>query len=220
MVDLGQRVPVEIAVGRADEFLGRSDHHVQHRMREIQQERRFRALPLEERQCFVGVELRQRAHVAGGLQFLPIAPKRHRAVVVSTQSAIEVLESLIVGQQAVQRLAPAHVPLSDRGGSVARVPEHLGHRDLVGPHRPTAANPPRISPGHQRTSRRAANGLGVEAGESGPLARHPIQARRAVSRGSIGDEVAVADIVKEDDHEIRARRFRRAAGRQQQGACE
>ena len=115
----------------------------------------------------------------------------------------------------------AEVPLADHAGRVAARLQQLGERDLVerqalgravaqhlrrraaGDAVHAAAD--RQPAGQQRRPARRAHRLDVEAGPLLPRRRHRVEARRAVVRAAEGAEIAVAQVVGEDDDDVRRR---------------
>ena len=116
----------------------------------------------------------------------------------------------------------AEVPLADHAGGVAARLEQLGDRDLVGRQAlgarcraaPSAPRPPatpympaadRQAAGQERRPARRAHRLHVEAGPLLPRRRHGVEPRRADVRAAEGAEIAVAEVVGEDDDDVRRR---------------
>src|SRR5581483_11166299 len=61
----------------------------------------------------------------------------------------------------------------------------------------------RIAAGHERRPRRRADRRAVEARELHPLARHPLEVRRLLLRRPERADVAVAEVVEEQNDEVR-----------------
>ena len=110
----------------------------------------------------------------------------------------------------------AEVPLADAGGGVALGLESLGQRDLVGRqpaggvgeqhaarcrwHMPAADRQPAGE--QRRPARRADLGRRVELREPHALGGHAVEVRRADGRVAVAAEVAVAEVVGEDDDDV------------------
>ena len=112
----------------------------------------------------------------------------------------------------------AQVPLAHAGGLVANVPQCLGQGDLIraetlavaGKKHPLPfltlieANAPGIAPGHQRTARWRTDRRGhVEAGQLAPFLCHLVQMGRSVQLRAEGSDVGVAEVIDENQDEIR-----------------
>ena len=64
--------------------------------------------------------------------------------------------------------------------------------------------------GHQAAARRGADGAaGVELRELHPLGRHAVDVRRLDLLLAVAAEFAVAEVVGDDEHDVRPRRLRR-----------
>ena len=109
----------------------------------------------------------------------------------------------------------AEVPFSDDAGRVADLLQRLGQGDLGGrqtvvrvleehPLAPAEHPAPQVyAPGQQgRPARRADRGLRVEAGPALALGGHAVEVGRADRRVPVGAEVAVAEVVGEDDDDV------------------
>lgn len=121
----------------------------------------------------------------------------------------------------------AEMPLADAGGVIARIAEQRWQRDaarfderVAVPPQHAARHPssPRVSSGEQGIARRRAHGrCGVGVGESQPFARQPIEVRRRDAPGRVErSDIAVAEIVSEDQDDIRPR-LRRGGGNRSGG---
>ena len=204
VVDFRQGVAVKVSV-RGPGKLGRGpDHDMQHRVCQVQEERLPLLLAPQEADRFIRVALGQRAHVVGRLELLHVPPERDSSVVVRAKRAKKVVEALVVRKQALQRPASAHVPFPDGRSCVASFAEHFGGCHLVRTDGPAAADATGMAPRHERPSRRAANSLRIEAREAGAFLRHAVETRGAVLLRPVTSQVAIADVVQEDDDEIGA----------------
>ena len=115
----------------------------------------------------------------------------------------------------------AEVPFAEAGGGVAVLLQELGHRLLAGMDAACGdglqngradgadvqANAAWVATGHQGRATRCADSAGrVEAGELAPLRRHAIEVWCAMLRLRIeARDVPVAEVVAEDDDDIRTR---------------
>ena len=124
-----------------------------------------------------------------------------------------ILVEAVRGRQELRQVP--EVPLADHAGRIARVVQQrrdgrFGLRQPFGTvrevHAPLAGQPvaDRQPAGQQRRPRRRADrGGDVAAGELRPFGRHAVQLRRADRRMPEAAEVAIAEVVAEDDHERR-----------------
>ena len=131
--------------------------------------------------------------------------------VVLVEVAKEVVEAFAVGDARCARLSQS--PLADDARSVARAFENLrdGHV-LLSQRYPLAAPPhvatdvcvPLMQPRHQAGARGGADGGGrVELCEAQPLARHAVEVRRPDELLAVAAEVAVAQVVGENQDDVR-----------------
>ena len=113
--------------------------------------------------------------------------------------------ALVVGGQ---------VPFADGVGRVAPVPEHLGQKAVLGrdaapvarvPHgqvgHPAHAVAVVVAPGQQARPGGRAQGGGVEVGQPDAAGGQPVD-RRGVEVGPVAAELAEADVVQHDDHDV------------------
>ncbi len=148
-----------------------------------------------------------------------LVAEEERGVVVVGVALVEVAEEGVeahaVRVAGGARLAQA--PLAEEGRRVARVLEEVGERALalaqgldregpaagVAPHAGVAG----VAPGHEHGARgRADRRAGVEVGEAQALGGQPVEVRRANELLAVGADVAVAEVVGEDEDDVRPRR--------------
>ena len=176
-------------------------------------------------------------HVLGEVVALvgrPIGLDRHgvlidgRGVLVrlATDEAVEMLEPVAGRWPAIERphrtgLPDRHlVAFAEMRGGVAVELQDLGERRLVPrPERAVAggrrgdlrdaahAHAVVVAPTQQRGSGRRAQGRGMEPRVLEPAGREPLE-RRRVARSAEGARCAEADVVKEDDEDVRGPRWR------------
>ena len=116
------------------------------------------------------------------------------------------IEALLAGFAAGARLAEA--PLADHRGAVAGVAQRHRHGDVLVAQRDftVAADPdvPGVQAGHQRRARRRADRAPrVVLGEPDPFGRQPIEGRRLKLRLSVRAQIAVAEVVRLDEDDVR-----------------
>ena len=124
-------------------------------------------------------------------------------------------------EAAIQRMMPlrlAEVPLSDQPGGVAGALEHVGQSPLV--RRESDLGVPArgvelvseaglVPAGVEAGPRRAADGRGhVPVGQPDAATREGVEVRRSNRPGTERAEVAVAQVVRQDDHDVGRRRGR------------
>ncbi len=126
------------------------------------------------------------------------------------------------------------MPLSDRRGRVAALLQDFGdgelscgqaaqgireqHPGLLVRH----SGPDRQPAGEEaRPTRRAHARRDIEIGPPLPLGGHAVQVRRSDRRVAVDPEIAVAEIVGKDDHDVRRRRSgrRRREAQQREDGC-
>ena len=126
------------------------------------------------------------------------------------RNAIELIEA-VRRRQALR--FDAEVPLAEDGRGIAGVLEQLTHRDRAFGQRALAAGhddqrqavADRVLPRHQRRARRCAAGLDQILRQAQTLTRQLVDARRrcaAQLAAAVGTEVAVADVVGEDEDDV------------------
>ena len=135
---------------------------------------------------------------------------------------VEVAEELVEAVHRRQELVlVAEVVLAELAGGVAERLERLGDRDVLGAQAEVGGRQPdlgearaqgRLAGDEGRAARRAAL-LGVVVGEHHAFAGDAVDVRRAVAHQAerIGADVGLADIVAEDDEDVRPPARRRAA---------
>ena len=205
-------IAVETGGGFSGEGRRRGDPRVRHRVGEVNEERAILA-PADKRDRRVGVALCQGGHV--GVVFLDLgaAQQIHRGVVARGR-AEKLVEALMCREQ-VQLIRggflgmPGEIPLAEGSGGVAARLQDFGDGDFlrVKPrvmldHVLSFGHAERIASRHQRGARGTTHRLRVETGEAHPLGREAIQVRRADALPSIGTQVAVAEIVGQDDDDV------------------
>ena len=165
--------------------------------------------------------------VGGALQ--PIVARRRHPHVVRIGQTEPIIEALIHRQELAKL---SEMPLAhDRGRVPARL-QHFRNRDLFGRQAlcgvvakhfrrragrhavRAAAN--RQPSGQERGPARRAHRLDVEVRPLLSLGRHAIEARRADVRAAERSEIAVPQVVGEDDDDVR-RRLRRLRGERRDG---
>src|SRR5439155_15054795 len=108
----------------------------------------------------------------------------------------------------------AETPLADECGRVPGVLQDLGDRPVLRPEgyvpslRPAAvpADPavPGVQPGHEGAPRRGADrAAGVALGKADALARQPVDVWRLDLRLPVAAEVAVPEVVGQDEDDVR-----------------
>ena len=116
----------------------------------------------------------------------------------------------------------AEMPLPHHAGAVAAAPQNFGQRRLgggdavasIGPQRACNTDPVGITAGEERRPRRRADGLGdMEVGEPHPFAGEPIEVRRGGGLSAVAGWITPAEVVGEDDDDIRRTARRRRSGR-------
>ena len=144
---------------------------------------------------------------------------------VCRRDAVELVEALVL------RLAVglgAKVPFAEDRGGVAGVAQHLGHGDFLRRQRdgrPLDRNQRQpgadgIAPRHQGCARRRAGGLDQELRQPQTFGGELVDARRrrpAQLPAAVDPDVAVADVVGENEQDIRLRLLR-GCGRDHHGS--
>ena len=229
-VDLRDDVCVETSSAAAVTVFAHRERHVRHRMRQVQEERRagpgVPADELDAARCDLGGE----ASLVRVLLDKPLAigiafAQRQRRIVLRTLwmprphvvgvgDAPPFVEAVLRRQE---RLPVAEMPLAVERRRVALSAAEFRERQRVLRHacrrsRPQGARDPdpmRIAPGEQRCPRGGADRLRHrEVRGTQPFTGHRIEARRLDARASVAGEIAVAEVVGEDDHDVRRRRGR------------
>ena len=150
---------------------------------------------------------------------------------MDNQIAKEIVEALAVGL--ARGIRPAQAPFADQPRPVALGLENLGNGNLLIAERMLAhrldflvaadARVSRVETGHERGARRRAHGAArAETSEAHAVGRELIQYRRLNVLLPVAPQVAVAQIISDDKHNVgrrgffRRRRSRRSAGCQRQ----
>ena len=228
VVDLLDHVAVEALLRAPAEGLGREDRHVRHRVGEVDEEGAL-AVRLDEghgapavlagQLRLVGVH-REHGVARVERQRRELHPLRvARPHVVRVGEAEVVVEA--VARREKRRQVP-EVPLAVDRGRVAAALQHLGERRLAfgdadlrsGEERSQDADAVRVGAGEQRRARGRADGLrDVEVGEAHALGGQPVDVRRSDARRAVDADVAVPEVVRVDEDDVRrARRVRLGAG--------
>ena len=106
----------------------------------------------------------------------------------------------------------SEMPFAKDSGRIAMLSQQLWQQDFVRVNTDLAgviersgqSNSIRIAAGHQRSSRSRADRLrDVEAGESRPFFRQPVDVGRANVFRSETADVRVTEIIREDQHDVR-----------------
>ena len=113
--------------------------------------------------------------------------------------------------QRLEHVLIAEMPLADDGGRVTLLFQQFRQRPLVGvqpmivPRKQDASDSHalRDASGHQRGASRRADRGDVEAGELRPFLRHAIEVRRADIRCAVTPEIAVTQIIRQNDDDVR-----------------
>ena len=157
-----------------------------------------------------------RLRIVVSARVITVVARHGHLHVVGKRQTVPVVEPLTRGQELRQ---VSQVPLADDPGGIAPRLHQFGDRDLVerqplrGVGRehtgrsPTSgavrAAPHGQPPGQQRGAAGRAHGLDVEIRPLLPLSGHCVQTRRPDVRAAERAEVAVAEIVGEDDDDVR-----------------
>jgi hypothetical protein len=141
----------------------------------------------------------------------------------AAEDSEELVVAMLVG---TEPRSPPEMPLADEGRVVAVLPDERGNRRMAwrqpGSGRPSSRQrllqpdfqPLRVASGDKRTSRRRADGCrGVGAREPDALLREPIEGGGLVIGAAMTAQIAVAQIVREDEEDVRPGTLRRAASR-------
>ena len=127
--------------------------------------------------------------------------KLHRSRVIGSEGPKEIIEALGVGHPLDDRLAVGHIPLSNAGGLVTRLPDQFREGNLLRGHAPALA-PARVAPGQQGGAGRPADRLGVKGSEQRALPGQLVEPRGPVGLASVATEVGIALVIGENDHDI------------------
>ena len=197
------------------------------------EKKRSRLILVDESQRLFSVTLRDRGLICGALDDLLVAHDRHvpvldlrleellamlrrardRVHVVRVRDAVVGVEPVVRGEELWQ---VPEVPLADASGGVALRLERLREGDLasgqaagrVGEENSSSVAAHTVSnrqtAGHERGTTRGADAAGgVELCQLHAFCRHAIEVRRADSRVAETGEIAVAEVVGEDDDEFK-----------------
>ena len=219
---VGRVVP--LALVRGQPVVRRLNRDMRDRERQVQKERPL-AVRLDERQRllleqFVRVRLARLAAVLRQLDVLVVAPQVRRVVRVRVRLAVVAEEQVepAAGRVALRAGRP-QPPLAHRPRRVALALHQLRQQHLARRHRrlplrldrPVVAHPgvPAVLARHQAAPRRRAHRrAGVELREPQPLLRHPVQARRPDLRLPVAAQLAVAQVIRHDQDNVRPPRRR------------
>ena len=239
-VDLLDRVAVDAASAPPGEGRARVGGLVRHAVGKEQEEGSI-ARRLDEADRLVGVSAREQRLIGLGLDHRLAAHQGQRkvpGVAAHRAPAQEALAPAVVGMEQTEEAVEsvprrqqvrliAEMPLARERGGVARRAQELGQRDLgrgeaarrarVGRQRVASlveTDAPRVRRGQDRRARRHAPVAGrVEAGKADALGGEPRQVRRAVDAGAVDLDVAVAEVVGEEEDEVGRRRLSTVAPR-------
>ena len=217
-VQLLHDVAVQPSSALPAESIGWVKRDVRERIGDIKEE--GRSLPLaEEAKGLVRGAARERFLPDGRLDDLRPPEEGHGRLallgvphVVRVRETEELVEALSRGQELA---AMPEVPLPDHHRRVTTFLEDFGERDLVGaeaarrvgeehsPLRGAHAGPDRVATREERGAARSADRRGrVELREAHALRGHPVELGRANRRMPVAAEVAVAQVIREEDHEV------------------
>ena len=142
----------------------------------------------------------------------------------ATEDAEELVVAMLVGSEL---RSPSKMPFADQGCVVAVLPDERGDRRVAGrqPDVGRASSrqgllqpdvqPLRVASGEKRTSRRRADGsCGVGARERDSLLGEPIERGRLVVGAAVTAQIAIAQIVREDEEDVWSGTLRQAICRQ------
>ena len=149
---------------------------------------------------------------------LGVPPEEVGIVVVRVglvDEAVEVVEPVAFRLPFGAHLAKA--PLADERGGVAGLLQHAGHGHVARRQRlcrvvaragiAAHAGVTHVPAGHEHAARRRADSRpGVELREADPLGRQPIEVRRLDDPLPVRTEIAVAEVVGQDEDDVRPRR--------------
>ncbi len=152
-------------------------------------------------------------------------PQGHSLLVAEEEGGVVVVRVALVqvAEEGVEALPGRHAggalvaqaPLADEAGGIPRLLELLGDGNILRPQirLRVAANEAAagVQTGHQHAAGGGADGgAGIELGEPDALRRHPVQVRRPNRGMPVAAEIAVAEIVREDDDDVWSRTRLRA----------
>ena len=146
-------------------------------------------------------------------------------------SAAENAEEMVVAAlDRAEVRQEAEMPLADQRGAIARLPEQRRQRgmarrqaDIPGRRRidrllEPDRQPVLIAAGDQRRARRRADGrIGVGLGEPHPFQREAVDVRRRVVELAVATHIRVAEIVRQDEDDVRLAGLGGDAARGRQG---
>ena len=136
-------------------------------------------------------------------QFVGIVVAVHESVLPESEVFVEPAVVRVVFHIA------AEVPLPHAGSAIAGLLENIAHCGLAGIQRIAAqkgidgAGSLIVPAGHQRRTRRRADGRGVEMSEAHTFGGEPVDVRRFDMRVAVHAQIEPALIVGQDEHEIR-----------------
>ena len=133
------------------------------------------------------------------------------AFIGGARYAVPLVEAAVLG---IAAFAVAQMPFAEASSRIALAGDQLRQRDFprdqalrqAGRHRLQRAGAYRVAAGHQRRARRHAIGFDVEVEKTQPLGRkviEPGRRRAAQFAAAITAEFAPAEIVGEDEHDVR-----------------
>lgn len=141
-------------------------------------------------------------------QLFPITPEMGRRVVVGIPVGHvdqRLIETVALGSAGT--IGPAEPPLAENGRPVARRPEQVGHGPLAGTDIGAAVVPDEGVSGVLAQQQGGAGGgadgaARIGLGETDPFGRHPIEAGRENLFLPVAAEVAVAQVVGQNEEDI------------------
>lgn len=154
--------------------------------------------------------------VLGDVLLPAVVPEVRRVVLVRVlvrQIAVELLEATGVGVARLVRPLGAEAPFADERGAVAEGAQRFGEGEVLLGEGALAARTPgvladggvaAVQSGEEGAAGGGADrGGGVGVGEAQSLGGQGVQARGVDQFLAVGTEFAVAEVVGEDDHEVR-----------------
>jgi hypothetical protein len=186
--------------------------------RDVEEEPPIARLGVDELHCFLCQQLRAVAFVvAGAILAVPVVSA---VPLVGEVVDLSVVKAVLNVEPAPRRelggFEVSQVPLAHDGGSVSRFLECLRDRALFerqpvlrpGTDDPDLqAMPHRITPGHQRGPRRGTHRLHVKVLEVRARGGQPVHLRSRDVASAGEANVGVAEIIREDEDDVRTRRF-------------
>ena len=212
-IQFGDHVAVQTGAAFLVVLLRRRQRLVRHGVGEVEEEWLV-LVPLDEFQRPIGVALRERRLHDRILDDLFAIDQLHGPHVVAVQNAEVLIEAAANGIELL--LGVAEMPLADHAGGIAGAVKELGQRDFRrrqsqlgvlaaeiggGVRRHAAAK--RIATRHQRSARRCAERRRrIELREPRAFRGHPVEIRRLELRMPKARQVAVTEVVGQQDDDV------------------